>query len=259
MKQGSWMSWDGMVFDCHPSPAEKVQLTRCLLDLRDRIEVDAVQENTAGGEEAPPPAEQKNANPEEAQPPVVLLPAVVDVKKNGHGLRITAKRGRKAQAEEIGVPEPATKRKGRYNIERPIHKQALAYYLALGPSRTLAQVAQNFKRKQSIINAWSASFKWSERIKALESRDKATLFQETAMDLLLTLLQSFSVRDEKGQMVLTAGEKSVVERLKLAIDGFTRLRADAREGDPGNGDGAGRGDRKKGPPKGVMVNVIIKK
>jgi hypothetical protein len=121
----------------------------------------------------------------------------------------------------------------------------------------LAAVAQHFKRKQSIINAWSACFKWSERIKALENRSKETLFREEAMNLLLLLLQSLSARDEKGQMVLTAGEKSVVERLKLAVDAYTKLRSDAREGDPGSGDEAGRGDRKKGPPNGVLVNVTI--
>ncbi len=190
------------------------------MDLQDRIEVDAVQKNMAGGEEPTPPAEQENANREEAQPPVVLLPAVVDVKKNSRGLRITARRGRKAQAEENTVTSSGTRRKGRYLIERPIHKQALAYYFSLGASRTLAQVAEHFKRKPSIVSAWSSAFSWGQKVRAIESRSKETIFREQAMDLLLALLQSLSTRDEKGQMALTAGEKSVVERLKLAVDSF---------------------------------------
>jgi hypothetical protein len=222
------------------------------------IEADDVHE-MAGGEEAPPPAELGKLGPEENPLAEMLPPAQVDVRKDDGKLMIRARRGMKARAEEKDVSVPATKRRGRYLIERPVHKAALGYYLTLGPGRTLAQVAQHFKRKPSIINAWSASFKWTERIKVLESRSKETIFREKAMDLLVALLESFSAKDETGQMVLTAGEKSVVERLKLAVDAYTKLRSDAREGDPGSGDEAGRGDRKKGPPNGVMVNVIIKK
>jgi len=156
------------------------------------------------------------------------------------------------------VPAPTKKKPKR--IERELQKQALGFYYSLGDSRTLARVAQEFKVKESLVISWSSAFNWKKRVQEMENRSTEDEFKERAMGLLVTLLNSFSKRDEAtGEMVLTAGEKSIVERLKLAVDAFTKLRADSRDQEEhGDRDGSGRGPGKNGPPRGVMVNVIFK-
>ena len=157
-------------------------------------------------------------------------------------------------------------RKKPARIEKEHHKQAFAYYYALGDNRTLAKVAEEFKVKESLVLNWSSSFEWKKRIAELENRSQEDIFREKAMDLLNLLLDSMARHDEEtGKMILTSSEKTTVEKLKLCVDAFKRLRDDAREGDPvdpsldGEDGRPGRGPQNLAAQKGVMVNFIIKK
>jgi hypothetical protein len=160
---------------------------------------------------------------------------------------------------EPEVIEPAVSgKKKRNRIEREIHHRAFAFYFALGPSRTLAKVAAEFKLKEATILNWSSTFGWKERVIELESRSKETTFRELAMDTLNLVLKSLLKKDRKtGTLVLANTEKATVEKLKMCIDSFKRLRDDTREeADHEDGDYPERGTGRKTP--GVMVNVIFK-
>lgn len=154
---------------------------------------------------------------------------------------------------------PENKRPKRITrIEGEVHKAAFAFYYSLGQDRTLERVAQEFGVKRSAVVVWSSNFHWKKRIREMSNRRMEDEFREKAMSLLLKLLDSFSAKDETGKMILTAGEKSIVERLKLTIDAFKRLRDDDREqSDYEDEEGSAKGPgRKKTPP--FMVNVIFK-
>jgi hypothetical protein len=146
-------------------------------------------------------------------------------------------------------------------IEKEHHKQALAFYYSLGKDRTLAKVAEVFGVKESLVLNWSSAFGWKDRVAELENRSKEEEFKEKAMELLNLVLDSMSKREEEtGKLILTSAEKVTVEKLKLCVDAFKRLRDDSREGEPESGpENNDSGSRKAGPPKGVRVNVIIKK
>ena len=157
------------------------------------------------------------------------------------------------QQAEVLPAIPEKKKPKRF--ERDLHRQALAFYFGLGESRSLTLVAEKFQVKESRVISWSRTFNWKRRVQGLEGRSQEDEFKEKAMGLLVMLLDSFSKQDEKtGKMVLTSTEKSIVEKLKLAVDSFKRLRDDSREQeDHSNENDSGRG----GKPPGVMVNVFI--
>jgi hypothetical protein len=69
-------------------------------------------------------------------------------------------------------------------------------------------------------------------------------------------LDSLAKQDDQGKMVLTSTEKVTVEKFKMCVEAFKRLRDDAREGDPESGDGNSDGFP-KGRKSGVMLNVTI--
>lgn len=50
---------------------------------------------------------------------------------------------------EVVEPVPGKKKPDR--VEKEIHRKALAFYFALGPTRTLAKVGQEFKLKEATI------------------------------------------------------------------------------------------------------------
>ena len=142
-------------------------------------------------------------------------------------------------------------------LEKDIHRQALAFYYALGPNRTLEKVAERFNVKQSLVEQWSSRFNWKDRIAALESRSKSDHFRDKISDLLLLLLDSLTKPDEKsGVPVLTSSAKTTAETVKLCVAAFKELRQDQREGEPGEDDFKGPGKSALKP--GVMVNVIIR-
>jgi hypothetical protein len=63
------------------------------------------------------------------------------------------------QIKALALPVAKEKKKLK-RIEKPIHKQAFAFYYSLGESRTLARVAQEFGVKESAVEAWSSYFNW---------------------------------------------------------------------------------------------------
>lgn len=151
---------------------------------------------------------------------------------------------------------PGKEKPGR--IEREIHHRAFAFYFALGPTRTLAKVAQEFNLKDATALNWSATFGWKERLIELENRSKESEFREKAMDLLLLTMDSLVKRNKKtGVLILANTEKATVEKLKMAIDSFKRLRDDSREGEPSSGGGSGGDASHRGPKTAVQVNVTI--
>ena len=156
--------------------------------------------------------------------------------------------------ESPGLIEPSRKPR---RIERLHHREAFAFYYALGQDRNLRKVAEEFKQKESTVLNWSATFEWQKKIQELEARSQEQIFKEKAISLLNLVLDSLTKRDEKGEVVLTSTEKVTVEKLKMAIDSFKRLRDDSREGEPGSGEGSGGDGLHKGPKTAVQVNVTI--
>ena len=144
------------------------------------------------------------------------------------------------------VVEPVSDKKKPGRTEREIHHRAFAFYFALGPTRTLAKVAQEFKLKEATSLSWSAAFGWKERILDLENRSKESEFKEKAMDLLLLTMDSLVKRNKNtGILSLTNNKKATVEKLKMSIDSFKRLRDDAREDrDSGGEGGSSKGVRR---------------
>jgi hypothetical protein len=80
----------------------------------------------------------------------------------------------------------------------------------------------------------------------LESRSKETTFRELAMDTLNLVLNSLLKKDRKtGALVLANTEKATVDKLKMCIDSFKRLRDDSREqADHDDGDDPSRGSKR---------------
>lgn len=151
------------------------------------------------------------------------------------------------------VIQPAAKKKPD-RLEREVHKKAFAHYFALGPTRTIKKVAEEFKLRESTVLVWSSVFSWKEKIIELESRSKESEFREKAMDLLLLTLDSLVKRNKKtGGLTLANKEKQTTEKLKMCIDSFKRLRDDSRE------DGENVKERGTGGVRPmVQVNIIGK-
>jgi hypothetical protein len=158
---------------------------------------------------------------------------------------------------EVVEPVPGKKKPDR--VEKEIHRKALAFYFALGPTRTLARVAQEFKLKEATILNWSATFGWKERVLDLENRSKESEFREKAMDLLLLTMDSLVKKNKKtGALTLANTEKATVEKLKMSIDSFKRLRDDSREDRDSAGEGAGDRSGKGRRMQGVVETNIRK-
>jgi len=130
-----------------------------------------------------------------------------------------------AELEMAPASVDTEERKKPTRIEKEHHKQALAFYYSLGKYRTLARVAEVFGVKESLVLNWSSVFGWKERVADLENRSKEDEFKEKAMELLNLVLDSMSKREEEtGKLILTSSEKVTVEKLKLCVDAFKRLR-----------------------------------
>lgn len=219
---------------------------------------DSQQENEEmpGGHSVPSP--ESGSKPDgEFQPPMALVPAKVNWGGPGKGLKVMA---RKPKMEESGVAKTEGKQRVPYLVEHEPQKIAFAHYFALGPGRSLSQVAQHFNRKLSLIQKWSSCYDWSGRIKALENRSVEEVFREKAIAILNLILDSIAQNDETGRLVLTSSERASVEKFKLAIDSFKHLRQDSREHEEHekemNSDGRSTSGRGRG---GTMVNVIIQR
>jgi hypothetical protein len=76
------------------------------------------------------------------------------------------------------------------------------------------------------------------------------------MDLLLLTMDSLVKRNKKtGILTLANNEKATVEKLKMSIDSFKRLRDDAREDREGGGEGAGGGKGGRRPSTWVEADI----
>ena len=144
-------------------------------------------------------------------------------------------------------------------MERDRHREAFALYYALGPETTLGRVARGMGIKESLVQNWSSGFGWKERILELESRSQGEIFKEKAIAILNLILDSLAKRDQTGRLALVSSERAEVEKLKHAIDSFKRLREDAREDEDHQKSMEPGGQVGSRGPRGVMVNVIIKK
>lgn len=79
------------------------------------------------------------------------------------------------------------------------------------------------------------------------------------MDLLLLTMDSLVKKNKKtGALTLANKEKQTVEKLKMAIDAFKKIRDDLRDGDPGSGEGAGDNSPKGRRMQGVVETNIRK-
>lgn len=202
------------------------------------------------------PSQNGNELQGDIQPTASLLPAIVNWGRSGKGLKVIA---RKTKMKESVVPK--TGRKQRI-LEHDLQKLAFTYYFGLGASRSLGQIAQHFKKKLSLIQKWSSQFDWNGRIKALENRSTEELFKEKSIAILNMILDSLVKKDKAGKLVLASSERTAVEKLKLAVDSFKKIREDSRETeshqremDRGPGSSGTSGKNRVG----VLVNVTIQK
>ncbi len=198
-----------------------------------------LDQEKGSGEQASLTPEKANEQPEEIRNAGVL--ALVPHKKDG-------------KRQEISV-----EKKGKRLMEREKHREAFALYYALGPERTLGAVAREMGIKESLVQNWSSAFGWKERILELESRSQEEIFKEKAIAILNLILDSLAKRDQAGRLVLVSSERAAVEKLKLAVDSFKRLREDTREEEDHQKSTEPGGQLGSRGPRGVMVNVIIKK
>jgi hypothetical protein len=156
-------------------------------------------------------------------------------------------------------PEMSVEKKGKRLTERERHREAFALYFALGPERTLGAVSRQMGIKESLVQNWSSGFGWKERILELESRSQEEIFKEKAIAILNLILDSLAKRDQTGRLALVSSERAAVEKLKHAVDSFKRLREDTREDEDHQKSMEPGGQVGSRSPRGVMVNVIIKK
>jgi len=200
------------------------------------------------------PSENGNELQGDIQPSGSLLPTKVTCKRSGKGLKVVAKK-----MEDSGVAK--TGRKQRLQ-EHDFQKLVFTYYFGLGASRSLGQVAKHFKKKITLIQKWSSCFDWNGRIKVLENQSIEEAFKGKAICILNLILDSLTKKDKAGKLVLADSERTAVEKLKLAVDSFKRLREDTRETE------SHQREMERGPVGhstsgknrvGVLVNVTIQK
>jgi hypothetical protein len=67
--------------------------------------------------------------------------------------------------------------------EMPDQQDAYLFYQSLGGERSLPVVAQRFHRSLDTIKAWSAGFRWKERLLAKEREDQVKIWQEKSSEL----------------------------------------------------------------------------
>jgi hypothetical protein len=62
-------------------------------------------------------------------------------------------------------------------------QNAYLFYHSLGGERSLPVVAQKFNKSLDTIKAWSAGFRWRERLQAKEREDQVKIWQEKSSEL----------------------------------------------------------------------------
>ncbi len=154
--------------------------------------------------------------------------------------------------------EANQKNRARKN-EKDIHRHALDYYYLLGKERRLEKVAEKFGVSLSVVQQWSSSFDWKERVRELEDKGLSTAFRETMREVLaLAAHEMITIDPETGKKILNKKEYSP-ERAKTLTQAHAYLQEDQRKGDPDpSKPGAGPDSPTKGSAKakgGTMVNA----
>jgi hypothetical protein len=165
--------------------------------------------------------------------------AVVQVEKSGRS------RGRSQSSEGKGVT-PA---------ENEVHKRAFAFYYSLGPERSLAKVAEMFMVHEGTVKNWSGIFGWKKRLEEQDAFSDIELADRLNAKALRMKGQKFFEPDPEnpGREKLTEfATMTAIKDHRAALNAAKEIRLREQEASKEPGQGA-RG------PKGVMVNVIIKK
>jgi hypothetical protein len=97
------------------------------------------------------------------------------------------------------------------------------------PKELLERLRAKWGIKETLVQNWSSGFGWKERILELESRSQEKIFKEKAIAILNLILDLLAKRDQTGRLVLVSSARAAVEKLKLSVDSFKRLREDTRE------------------------------
>jgi hypothetical protein len=165
--------------------------------------------------------------------------AVVQVEKSGRS------RGRSQSSESGGVTR----------VENEMHRRAFAFYYSLGPERSLAKVAEMFMVHEGTVKLWSAQFGWKKRLEEQDAFSDIELADRLNAKALRMKGQKFFEPDPEnpGREKLTEfATMTAIKDHRSALNAAKDIRLREQEANKEPGQGA-RG------PKGVMVNVIIKK
>ncbi len=109
--------------------------------------------------------------------------------------------------------------------ENQEQKDAYLFYQSLGAERSLLVVARKFNKSLDTVKAWSAGFRWRERIMAKEREDQIEIWREKSLelteskkrlvDILCRLVQG--IDEDKLQVKDVRDLRAIVETLaKLA-------------------------------------------
>lgn len=93
-------------------------------------------------------------------------------------------------------------------VETPEQLEAFEYYVSLGSSRSIPQVAEQFGTSVAQMWAWSSRFGWVERVKE---------YQETHSDS--ELIEVLSKQRESRRFHLAVIDKAIREAVTLDEDG----------------------------------------
>ncbi len=164
--------------------------------------------------------------------------AVVQVEKSGRS------RGRSHSSDGKVTP-----------VENETQRRAFAFYYSLGPERSLAKVAEMFLVHEGTVKNWSALFGWKKRLEEQDAFSDIELADRLNAKALRMKSQKFFEPDpdNPGREKLTEfATMTAIKDHRSAVNAAKDIRIREQEANKEPGQGA-RG------PKGVMVNVIIKK
>jgi len=194
-------------------------------------------------------------NPQPTEGNVVIL----SPSRRGRPRKDSVRRRRARSKPDVSV-ELAKVKQPKSNVGRKIYETdeqlaAFNYYLSLGPERSVERVATHLGVPARTVKYWAQTRKWTERVREYESKSKEERFKERAIELLNLFLETFTQVEDGGRLTLVANDKATIEKFKLCIEAFKRLRDDTREEKSAERDDGGGGNGKNQ----VMVNVVIKK
>ena len=140
-------------------------------------------------------------------------------------------------------------------VENDAQKRAFAFYYSLGAERTLAKVAEMFGVVEGTVKNWSAVFGWKKRIDEYDSFSNLEYARRRWEQALKMKSDQLFTPDEDNpgkEKLSEYGTTNNIKELGGSINTAYDLRFKEQQANKGSGDPI------KGP-RGVMVNVIIKK